>query len=133
MLSLHLNQFVSLLIQQQKISYLPKQHLKRWKWKSKSPADTLIDIHVAPVPLDWDLKKEIVKQNLICFKLHSTPVDDKLPLYEVSVGIFKTRTPKEVLAFLENANKVIVGQKVTTGPLSISMSSCTEYYEEMLW
>ena len=73
-------------------------------------------VHTAPIPLERSEHKESAKGDIIRFKLRTTPADDDSPTYELSVNTFETGTPEELLDFVENVSKVIVGQNATTGP-----------------
>ena len=70
----------------------------------------------APIPFERKSPKKLDKRDLVRFKLHSTPADDDSPLYEVSIGMFESGTPEELLIFLTKTNEILVGQNATTGP-----------------
>ncbi len=73
-------------------------------------------VYVAPIPLERPGKKEHAKEDILRFKLRSTPAEENSPTYEDSVAIFDNGTPEEVLDFVTDVNRVITGQNITTGP-----------------
>ncbi len=73
-------------------------------------------VYVAPIPLERPEKKEHAKEDLLCFKLCSTPAEENSPTYEDTVAIFDKGTLEEVLDFVTDVNRVITGQNIMTGP-----------------
>ena len=55
-------------------------------------------------------------------KLRSDPKKSSSPIYKLNVPYFKSGTVKEWMKFLNNLEKVIIGQDLSTGPTQFSMS-----------
>lgn len=68
------------------------------------------------IPLTRPVKKEARKDNMLTFKLRTNPAQADSTTYELSVTFFSDGTPEELLLFLRNVEKVIVGLNITDGP-----------------
>ena len=55
-------------------------------------------------------------------KLQSNPKKSSSPIYELNVPYFKNGTVKEWMKFLDNLEKVIIRQDLSTGPTQFSMA-----------
>ncbi len=70
----------------------------------------------AAIPLERPAKKQVEKDDLIEFELRNNPTDEDSQTYKVTVPIFESGTPEEVIDFTENVKRVATGQNMTTAP-----------------
>ena len=68
------------------------------------------------IGLDRPSKTQIKKDECVTFKLRSSPTDENSLTYEVMVPFFRNGTPEELLVFLKQVRRVIVGTNTTEGP-----------------
>ena len=71
---------------------------------------------VAPIPLERPKKKELRKDDYLTFKLRNNPTDANSTTYDATVPYFSSGKPEEVLDFVRDVNRVIVGQGITNAP-----------------
>jgi len=67
---------------------------------------------VAVIPFERFQTTTKKKEDILTFKLRSDPLNDASPTYDLTIPYFKSGTPEELFVFLENVEKVIVGQHV---------------------
>ena len=72
--------------------------------------------------LERPTRETLNKDECLTFKLQSTPGDETSPTYGLTVGYFRTGTPEELLLFIKNLQKIIVGTNITTGPEKYTMA-----------
>lgn len=65
---------------------------------------------------------EDTKKEKVSFKLRSNPADAASIQYSISVPVFNTDTPSDLLFFEEQLKKVFIGQGITTGPAKFQMT-----------
>ena len=75
-----------------------------------------------PIPLERPPPRILQKDEYLVMKLRSEPKRSSSPVYELSVPYFKNGTPEEWMKFLENFEKIIIGQDLSTGPTQFSMA-----------
>ena len=68
------------------------------------------------IPLEGPMRKEHMKYQSMSFKLRSTSTNKGSTNYELTVPYFSSGSPKELLMFIHNLQKVITGQNIMTGP-----------------
>ena len=66
--------------------------------------------------------KELAKDQYLALKLKSVPGQATSAEYTLNVPYFQSGTPEEWLKFLQNLDRVFVGQNLTTGPNKFSMA-----------
>ena len=74
----------------------------------------------APIPLERPEKKKLNKDKYVSFKLWNNPADADSTTYEFTVKFFQG-TPEEVLDFVQDVNRVQVGQNLTQGPAKYAL------------
>ena len=73
--------------------------------------------HIVPViPFKRAATTQLSKANLLSFKLCSNPSDALSGKYSLTIPYFDTGTPEQLLYFLQDVDKVIIGQAIMTGP-----------------
>ena len=72
--------------------------------------------------LERPTRETLNKDECLTFKLQSTPGDENSPTYGLTVGYFHTGTPEELLLFIKNLHKILVGTNITTGPEKYTMA-----------
>lgn len=78
--------------------------------------------YVPPViPYERPVKKQLKKDEFLTYKLQSDPENSESPTYELTVPFFGTGTPEELLIFLRDIRKVIIGQNLHTGPTKYAL------------
>ena len=75
-----------------------------------------------PIPLEKPEVKELEKDQYLALKLKSIPNRANSAEYTLNVPYFQSGTPEEWLKFLQNLERVFVGQNLTTGPNKFSMA-----------
>ena len=75
-----------------------------------------------PIPLKRPVIRTLQKDKYLVMKLWSIPNKSTSPVYELNVPYFKDSTLEEWLKFLENFNKVLVGQDLTMGATQFAMA-----------
>jgi hypothetical protein len=60
--------------------------------------------------------------NYVSFKLCAVPTDPGSQLYSLSVPYYTTGTSEQWILSRKNLSKVLVGQNITTGPLTYAMT-----------
>jgi len=73
------------------------------------------------IPFEGPESREYNKNEVVSFKLRSTPNDQDSPYYEKTIPIFGFRTPEEVLIFVKDLKEVLKGQNATTGPAKYAL------------
>ena len=68
------------------------------------------------IDLNRPERKVLTKGQYVEYKCHSSPGDPDSPVYSLQVPYFSTGSPEEWLLFMDNLNKAIIGQNITTGP-----------------
>ena len=67
---------------------------------------------VAVIPFECFQTTTKKKEDILMFKLCSDPLNDASPTYNLTIPYLKSGMPEELFVFLENVEKVIVGQHV---------------------
>ena len=75
-----------------------------------------------PIPLEKPPVKELDKDQYLALKLKSIPTRNNSAEYTLNVPYFQSGTPEEWLKFLQNLERVFLGQNLTTGPNKFSMT-----------
>ena len=75
-----------------------------------------------PIPLERPALKILQKDKYLVMKLQSDPKKATSPIYKLNVPYFKNGTVEEWMKFLDNLEKVIIRQDLSTGPTQFSMS-----------
>ena len=76
-----------------------------------------------PPPMPYGVfHNENSKTEKISFKLRSNPADADSMQYSMSVPVFNTGIPSNLLFFEEQLNKVFTGQAITTGLAKFQMT-----------
>ena len=75
-----------------------------------------------PIPLEKPAVKDLEKDQYLALKLKSIPTRANSAEYTLNVPYFQSGTPEEWLKFLQNLERVFVGQNLTTGPNKFSMA-----------
>ena len=78
-------------------------------------------ILVPPIPLERPEKKKLDKSDYATFKLRNDPAEANSTQYEIAIKYFQSGGPEEVLEFIRDIKRVIVGQNITTGPSQFSL------------
>ena len=68
------------------------------------------------IPLERPEKKSLKKDDVLAFKLRSTPADPASMTYELTIPYFCSGTPEELLKFLELVDRAILGTNTVNGP-----------------
>ena len=68
------------------------------------------------IPIDRGELPKVMKTNSVVFKLYTDPSNNDSPQFEMTVLVFKSRTPKEWLVTREAIKKVLFGLNLTNGP-----------------
>ena len=72
---------------------------------------------IAPaISLERPDKKDLRKGQYVECKCNARPGDPESPVYSIQIPYFGTGTPEEWLQFLDNLEKAINGQHITSGP-----------------
>ena len=74
------------------------------------------------IPLDRPTRANVSKSDSLTFKLRAVPTEADSSTYELTVPYFKTGKPEELLNFIRDLRKIIVGQNVTTGPNQFALA-----------
>ena len=74
----------------------------------------------AIIPLERPIKEELVKGEYKSLRLHTDPLDTDSPFYTVNIGYFGSGNPEEYLLFVQDLDKVIVGQNLMSVPKRIA-------------
>ena len=64
------------------------------------------------------------KEDILMFKLHSNPLNNMSATYNLTIPYFKSGMPEELFVFLENIEKVIVGQHVHAADQQFALVRC---------
>ena len=73
------------------------------------------------IPLARPDRPDLKKNECLSFKLRSNPNDEQSTTYELTIAFFSGGAPEDLLLFLKNLNKVMVGQNITSGPNMFSL------------
>ena len=75
-----------------------------------------------PIPLERPAPKILQKDKYLVMKLQSDPKKSSSPIYKLNIPYFKNGTVKEWMKFLDNLEKVIIRQDLSTGPMQFFMA-----------
>jgi hypothetical protein len=75
-----------------------------------------------PIPLSRSESSAAKPEDILKFKLLSTPTDNDGPTYEVKVKIFRTGTPEDFIKTVIALKKVLRGQNITTDQAQYAMA-----------
>ena len=83
----------------------------------KSMSMNTVSSLIAPaISLEHRDKKDLRKFQYVECKYNARPGDPESPVYSIQIPYFGTGTPEEWLQFLDNLEKAINGQHITSGP-----------------
>ena len=68
------------------------------------------------------LEKEYKKDGYLTCRLRTQPENENSPVYELNLPYFKEGSPEELLIFLQQMDKVIVGQNLNTPAQKYSLA-----------
>ena len=75
-----------------------------------------------PIPLERPEAKELEKDQHLTLKLRAVPGRQTSGEYTLNVPYFQSWEPEEWLKFIQNLNKVFIGQNMTTYPARFAMA-----------
>ena len=90
----------------------------------KGPSTNFKRIYTPVIPLERPETPTLRKDQYLTFKLRSTPTDETSTTYNLTAPFFRNKTPEELLLFIDNIKKVMVGQNMTTGLPKYALVKC---------